>query len=208
MAGKARSDNFKSPECRLSYAKGLWKPRKISETSTREAYGCTLIFPVSARPALEKIAAEVITTEWGDKGLERAKQGLIHAPFIAGDGPQARNKETGEIKTGLGPDVFFIRPTAGIEYPPQVRWRDPNLQMTENEVYSGCYGKAVLNIFSWHNSQQGDGVSFGIAMFQKLREGEKLGGGGIEPDKWMEEVPDEGPATATEGGRGASGLFG
>ena len=91
MAGKARSENFRSPECRLSYAKGLWKPRKIGEGSSREAYGVTLIFPLSARPALEKVVAEVIVAEWGDKGMGRAKQGLIKLPFIAGDGTQAKN---------------------------------------------------------------------------------------------------------------------
>ena len=77
-------------------------------------------------------------------------------------------------------------------------------------MYSGCYGKAVLNAFAWYNEQNGDGVSFGIQMFQKLQEGERLGGGGgVDASQWMETVVDEGPAPeATRSGAGAGGLFG
>ena len=207
---KARSDDFKSPECRLSYAGGLFKARS-AEGSAREKYGCTLIFPKSARAELEKIVAKVIVDEWGEKGIAKAKAGLIKSPFLAGDGKEAHNKTTGEIHPGLGPDVFFIRPTANSDRPPFVRWRDPNTQETEMTVYSGCYGKAVLNCFAWNNPQNGDGVSFGIVGFQKLREGESLGGSGgqADPEKWMETVADEGPTPeSTQNGAGAGGLFG
>src|SRR5208283_1253652 len=203
---KARSEDFKTPECRLSYASGLYRARQAPGGGV-ERYGCTLIFPKSAMAELQKHVAKVIVDEWGEKGIERAKQGLIKSPFLAGDGKEARNKTTGELQGGLGPDVFFIRPSANKERPPQVRWKDPNLQEIEDHVYSGCYGKAVLNVFAWHADQQGDGVSFGISMFQKLREGERLGGGPIEAEKWMESVPDEGPMPETAGA-GAGGLFG
>ena len=82
---KARSEDFKTPECRLSYASGLFKARdqKNEDGTITTKYGCTLIFPKSALQALEKVVVQVIKDEWGDKGLGRAKQGLIKLPFLA-----------------------------------------------------------------------------------------------------------------------------
>ena len=204
---KFRTEEFKTPEARLSYAYSLFKAR-AQQAGGKEQFGCTLIFPKSAMPALAEMVKKCIIGEWGDKGIERAKAGLIKSPFLMGDGKEARNKTTGEIAPGLGPDVFFIRPSANAERPPAVRWKDPNTQETETNVYSGCYGKAVVNCYAWNNAQNGDGVSFGISMFQKLREGERLGGSGpIDAEKWMDQVPDEGPMPETAGS-GAASLFG
>ena len=203
----ARSDDFKTPLCRLSYANGLYKARAAVEGAPKK-FGCTLIFPKSSRAELEKIVAEVILAEWKQAGIERAKKGLIKSPFLAGDGKEARNKSTGDLHPGMGSEVFFIRTQANEERAPRVWYRDPNRQENEDVVYSGCFGKAILNAFAWHNAQSGDGVSFGIAGFQKLQDGERLGGsGGIDPEKWSETVADEGPAPETNG-KGAAGLFG
>lgn len=205
----ARSNDFKTPLCRLSYAQSLYKARAAAEGAPKK-YGCTLIFPKSARAELEKHVAETITAEWGPKGIEKAKAGLIKSPFLAGDGKEARNKQSGDLHPGMGPDVFFIRVQAGEERPPFVTWKDPNKQETEEAVFSGCYGKAVLNCFAWHNAQSGDGVSFGIQGFQRLQDGERLGGsGGADPEKWHETIADEGAAPeSTKSGAGAGGLFG
>lgn len=206
----ARGEDFRSPDCRPSYAFGLFKSRtKESDDGTkRESWDVTLIFAKEHKAKLEAEVAKVILAEWGEKGIERAKQGLIKSPFLAGDGKEARNKETGELHPGMGPDVFFIRPTAN--KPPVVRFRDPNIPATEEEVYSGCRGFAVLNTFAWHNQKNGDGVSFGIQYFQKTGEGDRIGGAGpIDATKWHEKIADEGDAPAeTRTGGGAGSLFG
>lgn len=215
---QGRSPDFKTPECRISFAFNLFKPRK-------EKFGCTLIFPramlkekvcqiadngAMKSVSFEEIVGNVIVEKWGEKGLERARQGLIKSPFLMGDGKEARSKKTGEIHPGLGPDVFFIRPSANADRPPQVS-NVPHAMMpaSEAEVYSGCHGFAVLNAFTWTHAENGDGVSFGINMFFKKRDGERLGGGGSDPDQWTETVEDEGEAPAeTTAGAGAGGLFG
>jgi hypothetical protein len=205
----ARSDVFQTTLCRLSYAQSLFRARAAAEGAPKR-FGATLIFPKLDRPTLEKYVADVIVAEWGPKGIEKAKAGLIKSPFLAGDGKEARNKQSGDLHPGMGADVFFIRAQAGENRPPWVRGpKDKNRQATEEEVYSGCYGRAVINCFAWHNAQSGDGVSFGIAGFQKHLDGERLGGsGGSDPDKWTETVEDSGPAPdATKTGAGASGLF-
>ena len=209
MAAKfARSEDFKTPSCNVSFAQNLFKAR--SQSGGKPKFGATLIFKNKDRPALEKKVGALIVEQWGDKGLDRAKKGLIKSPFLAGDGKEARNKETGDLHPGMGPDVFFIRVSANEDRPPVVRYLDPNIPATPEDVYSGCEGFAVINGFCWHNAENGDGVSFGIQYFQKTGEGERLGGsGGIDPEKWYEKIEDTGEAPEeTQGGEGAGGLFG
>lgn len=204
----ARSEDFKTPPCRLSFAQSLFKAR--AQEGGKPKYGCTLIFPKEARAALEKHVAEVIKAQWGEKGIEKARNGMIKSPFLAGDGKEARNKTTGELHPGMGPDVFFIRVQANEDRPPVVRYKDPNIPATQEEVYSGCYGFAVINAFAWNNPQNGDGVSFGIQYFQKTKDGERIGGSGqVDPEKWHEKIEDQGDAPQeTKQGAGAGGLFG
>jgi len=212
MASKqkfARSEDFKTPPCRLSFAQNLFVARAQEEGKPKK-YGCTLIFDLKDRAALEKQVAAVIREQWGDKGLERAKNGNVKSPFLSGTGKEARNKATGELHPGMGEGVFFIRVQANEDRPPVVRYKDPNIPATAEEVYSGCRGFAVVNCFAWSHPTNGDGVSFGIQYFQKTGDDERLGGSGaIDPEKWHEKIDDEGEAPAeTQGGAGAGGLFG
>jgi hypothetical protein len=223
MAGHARSEDFLAPApkdkvtgensfARLSYARSLYEAR-AQKNSTTKKYGCTLIFEkkdVKTRTLLEGQVLGVCKAEWGDKALDMIKNGLIKSPFLDGAGKEARNKQTGELHPGMGSDVYFIRTQANEKFPPAVRWTNPNVQETETTVYSGCYGKALVNIFAWKNDEGGLGVSFGISMFQKHRDGDRLGGGGgPDIDSHYETIADEGDAPdATKNGAGASGLFG
>lgn len=217
MAGKARSEEFKTPRCRVSYARDLFTPRAKTDDAGKptgkEAYGCTLIFQKSVdRKALNAAVESVVLEEWGEKGIDRFKKGLIKSPFIDGMSKSAHNK-AGDLNPGMGDDVFFVRVTANNE--PTVRYRSANIPAKHgngpDDIKSGDFGFAVLNAFAWNSSTGGDGVSFGISYFQKLEDGESLGGtgGGVDVDKYFEKVADTGAAPdETKSGAGASGLFG
>jgi hypothetical protein len=222
MAQFARSDDFKTPNVRLSFAESLFKARKpVNDPNGRAKFSGTLIMPLSAKTdpvieyrgqkrSLEDIVGMVIVEQWGDKGLEKAKAGLIKSPFLAGDGKEARSKKTGELHAGMGPEVFFIRAQANEDRPPVISASAATfIPATPNEVYSGCEGFAIINFFAWSHPQNGDGVSAGIQNFYKRKDGERLGGGQREPDHWLDPVEDHGAAPAnTTGGQGAGGLFG
>jgi hypothetical protein len=218
----ARSPEFKGPDMTISFAQNLFKVRENTGK-----FGCTFIGPNSLKTAkvcaipdgnggwvkksLEEIVAGVIFEEWGQKGLERAKNGLIKSPFLDGTGKEARNKETGELHPGMGEGKFFIRCTANADRQPIVSSTvTAVVPATQEDVYSGCVGFPTLNVFAWHNDENGDGVSFGINKFFKREDGERLGGsGGSSPDAWTETVEDHGGAPdETKSGAGASGLFG
>jgi hypothetical protein len=207
---KARSNDFKTPPCRLAFSQSLFKPRAVTEGGPKR-YGCTLIFESKYRPQLEKPIAEVIVSEWGEKGLLRAKAGGIRSPILAGDGKEARSKQNGELHPGFGPGLIFIRCQANEDRPPRVHYRSPDIAATSEEVYSGCYGFAVINCFAWHHPQNGDGVSFGIRYFQKTRDGESIGGvKPIDVHEYFEQVDDDSDLVTekTTGAAGAGGLFG
>jgi hypothetical protein len=179
---------------------------------------CTLIFDKGsdARAILDEMMREAIVAEWGEKGLEKAKNGMIRSPILAGDGKEARRKtgdNAGEIHEGLGADKFFIRVATRLEAP--VRFRSATIPATfgngDDQIKSGDYGIAVLHAYTWSNSKNGDGVSFGIDYLQKTKAGDPLGGTGasVDVDAVFEQVEDAGEAPAeTKTGAGAGGLFG
>ena len=219
-----RTEDYKTGLSRVSYAQNLFTAREQGKPpNVRRKFGATLIYPNEAMKAktcrtlqgkivsLEDIVKEVILGEWGEKGLERAARGLIKSPFLKGDGKEARNKETGDLHPGMGPDVFFIRVQANEDRPPKISSTAVGsfVPATKEDVYSGCYGFPIINAFAWHNDENGDGVSFGISCFFKHSDGDPLGGsgGGGDPDKWIEKIEDTGDAPAV-GSAGAGGLFG
>ena len=204
-----RTELKKSPLMRISYAFGLFKPQNDDKGNPTEKYTTTLILPKpdeAGMKLLQGLVAEVVMGQWGEKGVERFKKGLIKSPILDGASKSAMDKE-GEHKPGLSDDHIFIRP---ITYRKPKVFNAQVMPASEDEVKSGYWGYAALNALAWHNPSNGDGISFGIDMFQVVKVDEVLGGGGgADPDKFFEAVGGSSDDTGgqTGGGKGASGLF-
>jgi hypothetical protein len=201
-----RTDAVKGPLMRISYAQSLRKGR--ANDAGVEKFGCTLILPKADAEGMKKLqamVAEVVKGEWGEKGIERFKQGLIKNPILAGDGKEARNKESGDINPGLGAEFVFIRPTSN----EAVKVFNAKVQPADDdEIVSGYWGYPVLNAYAWHNPSNGDGVSFGISMLQITKADEVLGGSGVrDPNAYFESVSTEGGSEGSSG-NGAADMFG
>jgi hypothetical protein len=187
---QANSGEFRSPDCTLAFSDGLFELKSVD--GKKFNYSCTLIFPNKDKKILLDKVRSVVGMKWGDKGQAMFDRGLIKSPLLDGDGPSARNKQTGDLYNGFGPDVFFIRANAQEDAKPHVYFRSKHVQADKEDIYSGCIGFAVLNAYTWENQSGGNGVSFGIRAFQKLREGDSLGGRApFNPDKWIVELNDE-----------------
>lgn len=199
-----RSKPFETDECRFSYVKPMFFretkrddngnviKNKDGQEITEQT--CTLIFPRKPE-ILERMMAPVHeaiqASSWGAQGLEMLRNKMIRLPFLAGDGKEARNSKTGELRPGMSPDVFFIR--VATRQTAHVRYRHANIPAQygtgPDEVKSGDYGFAVITAYTWFNAKNGNGVSFGIDYLQKRRDGESLGGaGGIDPKDYYQAV--------------------
>jgi len=181
---QANSGEFLTPEATLAFSDGLFEAR--SQDGIKFTYGCTLIFPEKDRAFFQDKIRDVLGKKWGDKGQRDFDKGIIKNPILAGDGPQAHSKSTGELWAGFGPGKFFIRANANQDAQPRIFWKSRHVDATKEEVYSGCVGVGVLNAYTWENPSGGRGVSFGIRAFRKTGEGESLGGRApFNPDKWF-----------------------
>ncbi len=207
----ARSEDAKTPMATIAFTRDLFKPRYRDDGS--KGFGCTLLFPKTTDiSALEGLAVDAAKEEWGDKAVQMIKDGIIKSPFLDGDGKQGKSKETGQPHKGY-PGTRFIRCTSGADYQPKVFARNAVTRLTtEAELPSGSKVYAVVNAYTWENKENGKGISFGISIVQlaKMAEGDEVlgGGGGPDPDKFLEKIEDEGDAPSeTKGGAGAGGLF-
>src|ERR1019366_1163992 len=186
---------------RLSFSDSLFEARSYEGSAAK--YGATLIIEKSDKELISLLTEKVfeaVTSEWGDKGVAFLKKGLIKNPILQGENSVSR--KTGELYKGFNEGNVFIRAQSGADHAPTIIWRDPLIQETAKTVHSGDFGKCVLNVYTWSHPKSGNGVSFGIRGFQKLREGANLGGGGaVSGASFFEEVADA--PEETLGGLGA-----
>ena len=218
---RARSAEFRTVECRLSYVQHMVTRRVKKHPVTHEPIlddqgnevteqQCTLIFPISTdKTPFDSAIRSVVVEEWGPKGVELAKAGMIKMPYLAGDGKEAKSKETGELHGGMGSDVWFIRTATQMECP--VRYKSqhvmPKYGSGPDDIKSGDYGFAVLTAFAWENAESGKGVSFGINYLQKKRDGEALGGTGPDAEQTVSTYYEAVAGTEQLASASASALF-
>ncbi len=223
---KYRTQPFRGPLMRISYAYQMFEAqeKKSDDGTVSYQYGCTLIAPKSDVEGLELLLAKVreaVVGEWPQNGLSRFESGLIRTPLLDGAGKSARSAKTGELRAGMGPDVYMIRPNArdkiGENGKPTGEGRPKVfdklvMPVTDKRACpSGWWGYPVLTAYAWHNVKNGDGVSFGIQMFQIIKEDEILGGDvDLDPNAFFKaaEAGAAGLQQAAAGGKGAAGIFG
>jgi hypothetical protein len=202
--------DIKTPEAILSYAGDLFELRERDNGG--KGYGCTLIFKKGTDlSALHEEALRAAQEKWPGKPVKDwIKDGTIKSPFLDGDGKQGRTQE-GDPRPELV-NSWFIRCTSGEKFKPKVfdRRRNPIYEVAEAPSGSRVFG--VVNAYPWDNPKNGKGISFGISIVQVIKkaEGDEIlgGGGGPDPDKFLETIADEGEAPAsTRSGAGAGGLF-
>ena len=188
------------PLCRISYAQGLHKANDDGK------FAVTLLFPKADLKVLQSKVAEVVTNQWGEKGIERFKQGLIKNPLLDGADPKVRLKKTdGSERPGITPETVVIRPWTKKPVPV---FGANALPIDPTTIKSGWWGYPILTAFAWHEASNGDGVGFWIGGWMHSKEDEVLGGDGtVDAGQFFK---GETVTTSGEGdvSGGAASLFG
>ena len=145
-------------------------------------YSVTLLIPKSDTKTMAKIneavkaAKEAYTLKTGRRVPANAKT-TMH------DGDDDVKPNSGEP---YGPEckgckVINVSSTKK----PVLIYNDKTPLTAEDELYSGCYGRAMIR-FYYYNTNGNSGISARLIALMKLEDGERLGGGGYNEDDWDE----------------------
>lgn len=151
---------------RFSYL-NVFAPKSINGGDAK--YSVCLLIPKSdkktvklLRDAIELAKEQGRKETWGGRIPANLKTPLR-------DGDLERAEDYPEYK-----GMYFLNATS--KQKPKVV--DENVQeiFDQEEIWSGCWGRASINIYSFDKSGN-RGIACGLNHIQKLRDGERLGGG-------------------------------
>lgn len=151
---------------RFSYVH-VFEPTAVSEGSSDKKYNISIIIPKRDKATLKKIEAAIdaakelgMLTKWGNKMPKNLRTPLR-------DGDLERDDE-------CYADSMFL--SAKSSSKPGIVDENLNEIISKDEFYSGCYGRASLNFYPF-DVNGSKGIACGLNNLQKLKDGERLGGG-------------------------------
>ena len=154
------------PKTRFSYANVF--EAKAGPQGGDPKYSTALLIPKTDKVTLDKIAAASAAA------LKQGKE-KFGAAFGTGAFKKTPLRDGDEEKPDNPEYAGMMFLNASSKSRPQVVDKDVNPIMDQDEFYSGCYGRASINIYPYNNVSKGIGA--GLNNVQKLEDGEKLGGG-------------------------------
>jgi hypothetical protein len=129
---------------------------------------------------LQRQSKEVLKRDWKD--ISSDKRGLRNG------------KEKPDLE-GFGDGTMFASLSTLIQ--PAVFDLNGQKIMDADEIYAGCFCRAVVNVYAYDNKSKG--TAFGLRTLQKVKDGPRLDGGaggsvddfdGGVDDSWMEQHTD------------------
>ena len=148
---------------RFSYVT-VFEPRSVEEGGAPK-YSVSIIISKKDKKTLEKINNAVeAAIEAGLSAFGGKRPRTLKLPLRDGDEERPDDEAYA--------DSMFL--TASSLRPPGIVDENRDEIMTEDEFYSGCYGRASINFFAFAKSSKG--IAAGLNNLQKLEDGEPLGG--------------------------------
>ncbi len=169
---KEIATKWKSGKVRLSYV-NVFTPRAVDDDPDGDKkYSVSVLVPkddkeqVAALKAAIEAAKQLGKSKWGGKFPPKLKM-----PLRDGD----EEKPDDEAYAG---HWFF---TASSKNKPGIIDLMKN-EITDPEVlYSGCYGRVVVNFYPF--SKKSNGVAAGLNNIQKVKDGDQLGGARVSAEE-------------------------
>ena len=146
----------------------VFEPTAMNEGDAKKYSVCILI-PKSDTATLDRINKAIEAAKVAGKAKLADKSGKIPSTIKLPlrDGDEERSDDPAFN------NCYFINATSNRK--PAIV--DINLQpiMSQDEFYSGCYGRASINFYAFNVSSKG--IAAGLNNLQKLEDGEMLTGG-------------------------------
>lgn len=164
---------------RFSYMH-IWEPTAIEEGQDKK-YSVSLIIPKSDKTTLTKIKAAIeAAKEEGKKKFGGKIPTNLKLPLRDGDAERPEDDNYA--------DSFFVN--ANCKTKPGVVNKKVEPIMDQEEVYSGCYGKASITFYAF-NTSGNKGIACGLNHIMKTEDGDPLGGRSRVEDDFADEEDDD-----------------
>jgi len=172
----ASSTQITTGKVRFSYC-NLFTPRAIDNGPAK--YSVTLLIPKKDKATLAKIkgAIEAAKTLYMQRNSGKKLPTNLKNTLHNGDGERPNGGEFGEECHGC-----YVM-TVSSKNPPVIVDADKVPITDPQDLYSGCYGRAIINFYVY-DTQGNKGVSAGHNGIMKLYDGEPLGGGIVTDSDW------------------------
>jgi hypothetical protein len=146
----------------------VFEPTALNDGDTPK-YNICILIPKSDTKTLEAIRNAVEAAKTAGKSKLADKNGKIPSTIKLPlrDGDEERSDDPAYE------GMMFIN--ANSTRKPTVVDKDLNPIMSQEEFYSGCYGRASINFYAFN--VQSKGIAAGLQNLQKLEDGEMLAGG-------------------------------
>jgi len=150
---------------RFSYL-NVFEPRAIDENAEAK-YSASIIIPKSDKKTIKAIQEAI--QEALEEGKEKKFGGKTPSNFKnpLRDGDEDREDDEAYA------DCYFVNANSARQ--PGLVDESVQAIIDQDEIYSGCYGRASLNFYAY-NVSGNKGVAVGLNNIQKLEDGEPLGG--------------------------------
>lgn len=169
---------------RFSYV-NLFSP-KLMPDGTTEKYSVTLLIPKTDQRTLKKIDQAIKAAEENFRAKNPGKKLPAKLPTTLHDGDGER-PTGGEFSPECKGHMVI---SVSSRNRPVVVAADKSPITDPQEVYSGCYGRAVLNFYAY-DTNGNKGISAGLNGVMKLEDGEPLAGGVVTDADWDDDDDDD-----------------
>ncbi|ADL50530.1 DUF2815 family protein [Clostridium cellulovorans] len=163
---------------RFSYA-NIWEAKSINGGD--EKYSVSLIIPKSDTKTVNEIKAAIEAAKQEGKAKFGGKiPANLKLPLRDGDIDRPDDEAY--------KNSYFIN--ANSKDKPQVVDKNVKPILDQEEVYSGCYGRASINFYTF-NQNGNKGIACGLGNLQKLSDGEPLSGRSRAEDDFTSAEDDD-----------------
>ena len=142
-------------------------------------YSVTLLIPKSDTATLNKIkaACEEAKAKYMERGNGKKLPANLKTSLHDGDGERPNGGEFGQECKGC----YVL--TVSSKNKPTIVNADKTPLTEPSDLWSGCYGRAVINFYVYDNAGN-KGITAGLNGIMKLYDGEPLGGAVVTDKDW------------------------